>query len=213
MNIQNNLDKLRNQISKNVNIVVVSKTQSTDKILEAYNYGHKEFGENKVQELVEKHSILPKNIKWHFIGKLQRNKVKNIVPFVYLIHSVDNFKLLDEINKRAKNVNRVIDCLIQIKIAQEDNKSGFNINELDDVMKYSKTLENINIVGLMGMSTFTNNLKIIEDEFTLLSEAFNKRKSKNFRILSMGMSNDFNIAIDNGSNMIRLGSIIFGERN
>ena len=213
MNIQNNLYKLRNQISKNVNIVVVSKTQSTDKILEVYNYGHKEFGENKVQELVEKHSILPKNIKWHFIGKLQRNKVKNIVPFVYLIHSVDNFKLLDEINKRAKNVNRVIDCLIQIKIAQEDNKSGFNINELDDVMKYSKTLENINIVGLMGMSTFTNNQKIIEDEFTILSKAFHKRKSENFRILSMGMSNDFNIAIDKGSNMIRLGNIIFGERN
>ena len=206
-------DKLRNQISKNVNIVVVSKTQSTDKILEVYNYGYKEFGENKVQELVEKHSILPKNIKWHFIGKLQRNKVKNIVPFVYLIHSVDNFKLLDEINKRAKNLSRVIDCLIQIKIAEEDNKSGFNINELDDVMKYSKTLENINIVGLMGMSTFTNNQKIIEDEFSILRKAFNKRKSKNFRILSMGMSNDFNIAIDKGSNMIRLGSIIFGKRN
>tara|TARA_B100000965_G_scaffold406429_1_gene445296 strand:+ start:4381 stop:5022 length:642 start_codon:yes stop_codon:yes gene_type:complete len=213
MNIKNNLDKLKSQISNRIDVVVVSKTQLTQKIIEVYNYGHKEFGENKVQELVEKQNILPKDIKWHFIGKLQRNKVKQIVPFIHLIHSIDNYKLLDEINKRANNVNRVLNCLIQIKIAEEDSKSGFDIKEIDDVMVYSKKLENINIVGLMGMSTFTSNQKTIEDEFTVLSKVFNDRKSKNFRILSMGMSNDFHIAIKKGSTMIRLGSVIFGKRN
>ena len=213
MSITKNLNHLYKNISKDIVVVAVSKTKPNEDILEAYNSGHKSFGENKVQELIEKHNALPKDIEWHFIGHLQRNKVKNIIKFIHLIHSVDSYKLLNEINKRAENENRVVDCLIQVKIATEENKYGFNFEEIDDVINFSKNLNHINVKGFMGMSTLTNDNNIINNEFSKLQNIFNNYKSKTLNILSMGMSNDYNLAIENGSNMIRLGSIIFGKRN
>ena len=213
MSITKNLNHLYRNISNDIVVVAVSKTKPNEDILEAYNSGHKSFGENKVQELIEKHNALPKDIEWHFIGHLQRNKVKNIIKFIHLIHSVDSYKLLNEINKRAKNENRVVDCLIQVKIATEENKYGFNFEEIDDVINFSKNLNHINVKGFMGMSTLTNDKNIINNEFSKLQNIFNNYKSKTLNILSMGMSNDYNLAIENGSNMIRLGSIIFGKRN
>ena len=213
MSITKNLNHLYRNISNDIVVVAVSKTKPNEDILEAYNSGHKSFGENKVQELIEKHNALPNDIEWHFIGHLQRNKVKNIIKFIHLIHSVDSYKLLNEINKRAKNENRVVDCLIQVKIATEENKYGFNFEEIDDVINFSKNLNHINVKGFMGMSTLTNDNNIINNEFSKLQNIFNNYKSKTLNILSMGMSNDYNLAIENGSNMIRLGSIIFGKRN
>ena len=213
MSITKNLNHLYKNIPKDIVVVAVSKTKPNENILEAYNLGHKSFGENKVQELIEKHNALPNDIQWHFIGHLQRNKVKNIIKFIHLIHSVDSYKLLNEINKRAKNENRVVDCLIQVKIASEENKYGFNFKEIDDVINFSKNLDHINVKGFMGMSTLTNDNNIINNEFSKLQNIFNNYKSKTLNILSMGMSNDYNLAIENGSNMIRLGSIIFGKRN
>ena len=213
MSITKNLNHLNRNISNYIVVVAVSKTKPNEDILEAYNSGHKSFGENKVQELIEKHNALPKDIEWHFIGHLQRNKVKNIIKFIHLIHSVDSYKLLNEINKRAKNENRVVDCLIQVKIANEENKYGFNFEEIDNVINFSKNLNHINVKGFMGMSTLTNDNNIINNEFSKLQNIFKNYKSKTLNILSMGMSNDYNLAIENGSNMIRLGSIIFGKRN
>ena len=213
MSITKNFNHLYRNISNDILVVAVSKTKPNEDILEAYNLGHKSFGENKVQELIEKHNALPKDIEWHFIGHLQRNKVKNIIKFIHLIHSVDSYKLLNEINKRAKNENRVVDCLIQVKIATEENKYGFNFEEIDDVINFSKNLNHINVKGFMGMSTLTNDNNIINNEFSKLQNIFKNYKSKILNILSMGMSNDYNLAIENGSNMIRLGSIIFGKRN
>ena len=213
MSITKNLNHLYKNISKDIVVVAVSKTKPNEDILEAYNSGHKSFGENKVQELIKKHNALPNDIQWHFIGHLQRNKVKNIIKFIHLIHSVDSYKLLNEINKRAKNENRVVDCLIQVKIANEENKYGFNFEEIDKVINFSKNLNHINVKGFMGMSTLTNDNNIINNEFSKLQNIFNNYKSKTLNILSMGMSNDYNLAIENGSNMIRLGSIIFGKRN
>ena len=207
-----NLSKIKNKLNKNVEIVAVSKTKTVEEIMQIYNLGHRNFGENKVQEIVEKQKILPKDIIWHFIGHLQRNKVKMIIGFVHLIHSVDSLKLLDEINKRARNAAKTINCLIQIKIAKEENKYGFDINEIDSVLEYAKNLKNVNIKGFMGMSTFTENQEVIENEFSSLKKVFDNKKSHEFRILSMGMSNDYEVAVKNGSNMIRLGSIIFGKR-
>ena len=213
MSITKNLNHLYRNISNDIVVVAVSKTKPNEDILEAYNSGHKSFGENKVQELIEKHNALPKDIEWHFIGHLQRNKVKGIIKFIHLIHSVDSYKLLNEINKRAENENRVVDCLIQVKIATEENKYGFNFEEIDDVINFSKNLNHINVKGFMGMSTLTNDNNIINNEFSKLQNIFKNYKSKTLNILSMGMSNDYNLAIENGSNMIRLGSIIFGKRN
>ena len=213
MSITKNLNHLYRNISNDIVVVAISKTKPNEDILEAYNSGHKSFGENKVQELIEKHNALPKDIQWHFIGHLQRNKVKNIIKFIHLIHSVDSYKLLNEINKRAENENRVVDCLIQVKIATEKNKYGFNFEEIDDVINFSKNLNHINVKGFMGMSTLTNDNNIINNEFSKLQNIFNNYKSKTLNILSMGMSNDYNLAIENGTNMIRLGSIIFGKRN
>ena len=207
-----NLSKIKNKLDNNVEIVAVSKTKTVEEIMQIYNLGHRNFGENKVQEIVEKQKILPKDINWHFIGHLQRNKVKMIVGFVHLIHSVDSLKLLDEINKRATKEAKTINCLIQIKIAKEENKYGFDINEIDSVLEYAKNLKNVNIKGFMGMSTFTENQEVIENEFSSLKKVFDDKKSHEFRILSMGMSNDYEVAVKNGSNMIRLGSIIFGKR-
>ena len=212
MSLNNSLKSIKNEIDKKVKIVVVSKTRSEKEILDIYKEGHKNFGENKVQEILEKYEKLPKDIRWHFIGHLQTNKVKYLIPFISLIHSVDSLKLLKEINKKAKAKNKVIDCLIQVKIANEDSKYGFNINEVSDVLNYALELENVSIKGLMGMATNTNNNNLIDKEFKLLNTEFKKYKSKDFDVLSMGMSNDYKLAISNESNMIRLGSIIFGRR-
>jgi pyridoxal phosphate enzyme (YggS family) len=165
-----------------------------------------------VQEILEKHEKLPKDIRWHFIGHLQTNKVKYIIPFISLIHSVDSLKLLKEINKRAKAKNKIINCLIQVKIANEESKYGFKINEISDVMNYASELEHILIKGLMGMATNTDNNNLIDKEFKLLNTEFKKYKSKIFNVLSMGMSNDYKLAINNESNMLRLGSIIFERK-
>ncbi|MFL2568026.1 MAG: YggS family pyridoxal phosphate-dependent enzyme [Flavobacteriales bacterium] len=212
MSLNNTLKSIKDEIDKKVKIVVVSKTRSEKEILDIYKEGHKNFGENKVQEILEKYEKLPKDIRWHFIGHLQTNKVKYLIPFISLIHSVDSLKLLKEINKKAKTKNKVIDCLIQVKIANEDSKYGFNINEVSDVLNYALELENVSIKGLMGMATNTNNNNLIDKEFKLLNTEFKKYKSKDFDVLSMGMSNDYKLAISNESNMIRLGSIIFGRR-
>ncbi|MFL2574662.1 MAG: YggS family pyridoxal phosphate-dependent enzyme [Flavobacteriales bacterium] len=212
MSLNNTLKSIKDEIDKKVKIVVVSKTRSEKEILDIYKEGHKNFGENKVQEILEKYEKLPKDIRWHFIGHLQTNKVKYLIPFISLIHSVDSLKLLKEINKKAKAKNKVIDCLIQVKIANEDSKYGFNINEVSDVLNYALELENVSIKGLMGMATNTNNNNLIDKEFKLLNTEFKKYKSKDFDVLSMGMSNDYKLAISNESNMIRLGSIIFGRR-
>ena len=212
MSLNNTLKSIKDEIDKKVKIVVVSKTRSEKEILDIYKEGHKNFGENKVQEILEKYEKLPKDIRWHFIGHLQTNKVKYLIPFISLIHSVDSLKLLKEINKKAKAKNKVIDCLIQVKIANEESKYGFNINEVSDVLNYALELENVSIKGLMGMATNTNNNNLIDKEFKLLNTEFKKNKSKDFDVLSMGMSNDYKLAISNESNMIRLGSIIFGRR-
>ena len=201
----------------NISIVVVSKTRSVDEILKVYQYGQKVFGENKVQEVLAKYKTLPEDIQWHMIGHLQTNKVKFIAPFISLIHSVDSEKLLSEINKEARKNNRIIDCLLEIKIAQEDSKFGMNIEKaellLDPLLlnKYS----NVKIRGLMGIASDTDKEEILRNEFKNLHTFFIKRKaiqSVDFDILSLGMSGDFRLAIEEGSNMIRIGSAIFGER-
>jgi pyridoxal phosphate enzyme (YggS family) len=212
MSCKNSLSSIKDEIDKKVKIVVVSKTRSKKEILGIYNKDHRDFGENKVQEILEKHEKLPKDIRWHFIGHLQTNKVKYIIPFITLIHSVDSLKLLKEINKRAKAKNKIINCLIQVKIANEESKYGFKINEISDVMNYASELEHILIKGLMGMATNTDNNNLIDKEFKLLNTEFKKYKSKIFNVLSMGMSNDYKLAINNESNMLRLGSIIFERK-
>ena len=212
MLITKRLKEIKKNISSNLSLVVVSKTRSNEEILEIYKSGQLVFGENKIQELTKKHKELPKNIKWHMIGHLQTNKVKYIAGFISLIHSVDSIKLLCEINKRAFNEKRIITCLIQIKIASEKEKYGFEINELDEALKISEKLKNIKIIGLMGMATFTSNNNLINGEFNKLNQIFKQYKSDDFNTLSMGMSNDYRIAIKNGSTMIRLGSSIFGDR-
>lgn len=217
MNITANLQQIKASIPEHVTLVAVSKTKSNEAILEAYQTGQRIFGENKVQELTEKYESLPKDIEWHMIGHLQSNKVKYIAPFVSLIHGVDSFKLLKEINKRAAQNERVINCLLQIHIAEEDTKFGFDEKEVIELIKSEtfQDLKNIKIVGLMGMATFTENENQIRKEFKSLKKLFDKLQISNhqFQILSMGMSGDYQIAIEEGSTMIRVGSSIFGERN
>ena len=198
--------------SKNITLVAVSKTKPVQDILELYNLGHRDFGENYVQELVEKQEQLPKDIRWHFIGHLQSNKVKYIVPFVHLIHSVDSFKLLKEVAKQARKVNRIIDILLQIHIAQEETKFGLGENELNDIFDSNKLsdLKSVRVCGLMGMASFTNNKEKVRNEFNYLKTFFDKYTQ--LQILSMGMSGDYQIAIEEGSTMVRIGSLIFGER-
>lgn len=220
MSIQQNLNNIKSSLPKHITLVAVSKTKPISDLMEAYDSGQRVFGENKTQEMVEKHEAMPKDIMWHMIGHVQSNKVKYMAPFVRLIHGVDNFKLLKEINKQAKKHDRTIDCLLQIKIAAEDSKFGMSKSEASEIIE-SKTfsaLKNINIVGVMGMATFTDDTQQIKEEFTFLKNAFNDLKSlKSFNfnpeIISMGMSGDYQLAIDCGSNMIRVGSIIFGERD
>ncbi len=217
MSISKNLSNLNNSLEDSVKLVAVSKTKSNQQIMEAYNNGQRVFGENKVQELSAKHEVLPKDIEWHMIGHLQRNKVKYIAGFVKLIHSVDNIKLLKEINRQALKYNLTINCLIQVKIASEETKFGMSKEEVKKMLdsQVFKELKNVSIVGLMGMASFTNNQEILKKEFSFLNMFF-KELSKSYstmKILSMGMSDDYKLAIENGSNMIRLGSSIFGSRN
>ena len=216
MSIRENLNLLKNQIPKHVALVAVSKTKPLEDILEAYNTGHRIFGENKVQEMVDKFHSLPNDIKWHMIGHLQRNKVKYIAGFVDLIHGVDNLKLLIEINKQGLKNDRIINCLLQIKIATEDSKFGMSIHEAKQLITSEefKSLKNISIQGVMGMATFTDNKKQIKDEFESLEKGFNELKTSlnEMTTISMGMSGDYNIAIEAGSTMIRVGSSIFGSR-
>ena len=216
MPIAQNLTKIKSQLPTHVTLVAVSKTKPLADLMEAYHAGQRVFGENYVQELVEKHEALPKDIQWHFIGHLQSRKVKQLAPFVNLIHGVDSFKLLQEINKQAANNNRIIDCLLQIHIADEETKFGLDEEELNHILTSDdfKNLENIRIVGLMGMATFTDNQIQIEKEFKHLKTIFEKLRTQNFELqtLSMGMSGDFSLAISCGSTMVRIGSSIFGSR-
>ncbi|WP_308992033.1 YggS family pyridoxal phosphate-dependent enzyme [Mariniflexile litorale] len=220
MNIQENLNYIKSRVPKHITLVAVSKTKPVTDLMEAYHAGQRIFGENKIQEMAEKYEIMPKDIEWHMIGHVQSNKVKYMASFVSLIHGVDNFKLLEEINKQAKKHDRVINCLLQIKIALEDSKFGMTFVEASEVLKSEAFLQlkNIQVVGVMGMATFTENENQIKKEFTLLKTFFDSLKSYesiNFKpeTISMGMSSDYVLAISCGSTMIRVGSSIFGERN
>ena len=212
--IKENLTNLYNSIPKNINLVAVTKTKTNDDIMNAYNCGQRLFGENKVQELTNKYNDLTKDIKWNMIGHLQTNKVKYIASFIDLIHSLDSIKLAKEINKQGEKNNRVIDCLIQIKISTDESKYGIGFDDFDKLYNDTLDLKFVNVVGLMGMASFTNDEKKIKNEFKLISSLFNKLKivNKKFTYLSIGMSNDYKLAINEGGNMIRVGSIIFGER-
>ena len=219
MSIQENLHKIKASLPSNVTLIAVTKTHPVEKLMEVYTAGHKIFGENKVQELCDKQVVLPKDIAWHLIGHLQSNKVKYIAPFVALIHSVDSFKLLAEIDKQAKKSNRVIDCLLQIFIASEETKFGLDFTEAEQLLSGTEiqALQNIRIVGLMGMASNTSNTAQVKMEFHTLKtffEAQKNQKSSNVQlsILSMGMSSDYELAIEEGSNMVRVGSAIFGAR-
>ena len=217
MSIKDNLENINLKIPSEVCLVAVSKTKPISDILEAYEYGQRVFGENKIQELVEKHNKLPKYIEWHMIGHIQRNKVKYMAPFVNLIHSADSYRLIKEINKQGKINNRVINCLLQIKIASEESKFGFTEKEATDFLNSDEyvSFKNIKIVGLMGMATFTDDQRKIDQEFNKLKIFYKKVKRSNteINVLSMGMSDDYPIAILNGSTMVRIGSSIFGKRN
>ena len=215
MNIADNTKKIRASIPESVELVAVSKTKSNEEIMQAYDVGQRVFGENKVQDMTAKNESLPKDIRWHMIGHVQTNKVKYMAPYVDLIHGVDSFKLLKEINKQAAKNERIISCLLQIHIAEEATKFGLSPDQCKEVVIQAEALENITIKGLMGMVTFTDNVSQIEREFKSLKELFEDLKSdnKDFDILSMGMSGDYELAIKEGSTMIRVGSKIFGERN
>ena len=202
--------------NNNYTCVAVSKTKPVTDIKKIYNLGHKDFGENKVQELEIKYKNLPKDINWHMIGHLQTNKVKKIVPFITLIHSVDSIKLLKVINKESKKINKITNCLIQVNISNEDSKHGFRFEELNSLdLEFIKDFENIKIKGLMGMASYSSNEKSIKKEFNLLNRQYVNLKKfiRSFDTLSMGMSNDYKLALKEGSNMIRVGSKIFGKRN
>ncbi|MFT4902584.1 MAG: pyridoxal phosphate enzyme (YggS family) [Thalassomonas sp.] len=213
MPIASNLKAIQISLPKEVTLVAVSKTKPNTDILEAYHAGQRIFGENKAQELALKAEELPKDISWHMIGHLQTNKVKFIAPFTSLIHGVDSIKLLKEINKRAVQNNRTIDCLLQVHIASENTKFGFGINDVESTLHSAKQFENIKIVGLMGMATFTDDIEQVTQEFKRLKALFERVKNEQITTLSMGMSGDYQLAIEQGSTMIRVGSAIFGHRN
>ena len=217
--IEENLIQLKKSIPNNVHLIAVSKTKPVSSIREAYNTGHLDFGENKVQELVNKQAELPKDIRWHMIGHLQSNKVKYIAPFIHMIHGVESFKLLKEINKQGKKHNRVIKCLLQFHIAQETTKFGLSYQDAIAILEDElyPELQNISICGVMGMATFSNDEAFVLKEFDSLKEIFTKLVAhssitNDFKIISMGMSNDYELAIQKGSNMVRIGSKIFGAR-
>ena len=219
--IATNITKLKQSLPGEVTLVAVSKTKPVSDLQEAYDAGQRIFGENKIQEMTDKHAELPKDIEWHMIGHVQTNKVKYMAPYVHLIHAVDSFKLLSEINKQAAKHNRTIHCLLQLKIASEESKFGLSAEALEQLISSEQiaSLENIKISGLMGMASFSSNNEQVANEFKLLKQTFDNlqkpSKSNNcdLQIISMGMSGDYPIALECGSNMIRVGSAIFGNRN
>lgn len=221
MSVKDNLLKIRQSIPSNITLIAVSKTKPAEDILEVYQAGQRVFGENKAQEMKEKYALLPKDIQWHMIGHLQENKVKYIVPFVSMIHSVDSLKILLAINKRALLCNRVVDCLFEMDISHEESKFGLSMEELISILSSEeyKQLENIRICGLMGVGSITENKEQTRKEFRALKEMFLEIKQKffsnseHFSQISMGMSSDYDLAIQEGSTMIRIGSNIFGARN
>ena len=216
MSIQDNLKTIETTIHNHVTLVAVSKTKPVEDLQEAYEAGIRDFGENKIQEMCDKYEVLPKDIRWHMIGHVQTNKVKYMAPFVHLIHGVDSLKLLKEINKQAEKNNRIIDVLLQQFIADEETKFGLDVEETRQIMQEEiQHLPHVRVVGLMGMATFTEDKNQIRNEFKTLKSNFDflKNNFENITILSMGMSGDYQIAIEEGSTMIRIGSSIFGHRN
>lgn len=217
MNISENIKKYNSELPENVKLVAISKTKPNEDILEAYRAGQRIFGENKIQEMTDKWEELPKDIEWHMVGHVQRNKVKYMAPFVSLIHAVDSLKLLKEINKRAKQNERSINCLLQIKIAEEDSKFGISAQEAKEILDseaYAK-MNNVKIIGLMGMATFTDDMDQVRKEFKHLKSIFEEfqKDYPQLEELSMGMSGDYQVAVECGSTMVRIGSSIFGARN
>ena len=221
MDIAENIHRFKNDLPEGVKLIAITKTKPNEEILEAYNAGHKVFGENKVQELVSKYESLPGDIEWHMVGHLQSNKVKYIAPFVHLIHGVDRSKLFNVIDKEGKKNNRVLDILMQFHIATEETKFGFNMQEAKDLLDSEsfKGYEHIRVRGVMGMATFTEDMEQVRTEFKELVNAFNELKKNyfsddpGFTEISMGMSNDYQVAIEEGATMVRIGSLIFGKRN
>ena len=215
MSIEQQISNIKNEILDKADLIAVSKTRTIQEIKQAYNSGQLKFGENRVQEIVDKQSKLPDDVEWHMIGHLQKNKVKYIARFINLIHSLDRISLAKEIDRQAKKENRIIDCLIQIKISKEDSKFGLKIEDFTDFYKNMETFKNLNVIGLMGMATFTSDIEVIGEEFKMIKRIYDNVASidPKFRVLSIGMSDDYNIAIKNGSTMIRVGSKIFGKRN
>ena len=215
MSIEKQISIIKNEIKDKADLVAVSKTRSIQEIQEAYNSGQLKFGENRVQEIVDKQSKLPNNIEWHMIGHLQKNKVKYIAKFINLIHSVDRISLAKEIDKHAKKENRKIDCLIQLKISKEESKFGLQIEDFKNFYESLQNYKNLNVIGLMGMASFTDDNELIDKEFKKIKTIYDDMVliDSRFKVLSIGMSDDYNIAIENGSNMIRVGSKTFGKRN
>lgn len=217
MDISENIKNFKEELPEDVTLVAVSKTKPIDDLLKAYEAGQRQFGENKIQEMTEKWEKLPKDIEWHMVGHVQRNKVKLMAPYVSLIHAVDSLKLLKEIHKEADKNGHCIDCLLQIKIAEEDSKYGISAEEAREILDSEefKSLDHVKVKGLMGMATFTDDESQVNKEFEYLKSVFDdfKKEYSNMNILSMGMSGDYKIAVKNGSNMVRIGSEIFGERD
>lgn len=217
MSISGNISSVKKQIPADIELIVVSKTRTTEEIIEAYNTGHRTFGENKALELTEKHIKLPKDISWHFIGHLQTNKVKYIAPFINLIHSIDSIKLLSEVNKEAKKNDRVINCLLEFFIASEETKFGLDLDEAKQILNSSEfsLMKNICITGVMGMASFTDDMSLVRKEFKNLKKYFDIikaeyfAKNNDFKEISMGMTNDYPVAIEEGSTMVRIGTAIF----
>ena len=214
--IEKRIKEIRDSINKNVELVAVSKTKSNKEILEAYNAGQKVFGENKIQEMTKKYEELPKDIKWHMVGHVQSNKIKYMAPYVDLVHGIDSLKSLKILNKEAKKNDRVIRCLLQLKISDEFTKFGLSKEEIESILNSINILDlmNINVAGIMTIGSFTENMNVVVKEFDKTKKIFDSLKTAfpNLKILSMGMSNDYKIAINHGSNMIRVGSLIFGKR-
>ncbi|MEP1489386.1 MAG: YggS family pyridoxal phosphate-dependent enzyme [Algibacter sp.] len=220
MSIPQNLQYIKSTLPEHVTLVAVSKTKPVSDLMEAYHTGQRIFGENKIQEMADKFEVMPKDIEWHMIGHVQRNKVKYIANFVNLIHGVDSFKLLEEINKQAKKHNRIINCLLQIKIASEESKFGITFEDASDIIQSEafSELKNIKIMGVMGMATFTDDTNQVKQEFNVLKSTFDdlsplRTANCELQTISMGMSGDYKLAIDCGSTMVRVGSSIFGYRS
>lgn len=220
--IAEKLHTIKSNLPQHVTLIAVSKTKPETAIMEAYRAGHRDFGENKVQEMTTKHENLPKDIKWHMIGHVQRNKVKYMAPFVHMIHGVDSLKLLKEIEKQAKKQDRVINCLLQMHIAKEESKFGLDEAELKELLASEafNQMKHVRVKGLMGMATFTDKQEVIQSEFSYLNQLFESLKKDqkswpqlSMEVLSMGMSGDYELAVTCGSTMVRIGSSIFGERN